>query len=77
MYLKVRSSPEPRLLHEKADVFAFCAGDLALSTDRRFIKGERVSGSLASVPSGAGNPRAWLENVEDADCDAQGRASRS
>ena len=74
VYLKVRSSPEPRRLHEKADVFAFCGGDLALSTDRRFVKGERVAGSLASVPSAAGHPRAWLRDVEGADCDAQGRA---
>ena len=72
-YLRVRSSPEARLLYADADVFAFCGGDLAVSVSRRFVKGERVVGSLASVPAGAGTPRAWLEDVEDADCDASGR----
>ena len=66
--LKVRSSPEATPLYAKADVLAFCAGDLALSIDRRFVKGERLAGTLASAPSVGGNPRPVLDDVEDADC---------
>jgi serine/threonine protein kinase len=73
VYLKVRGGPEPRKLYDRADVLAICAGELALSVDRRFVKGERFVGALASAPAGAGSPRAWLENIEDADCDASGR----
>jgi hypothetical protein len=72
VYLRVRSGAESRLLYPDAEVRAVCGGDLALSIQRRFVKGERVAGSLASVPAGAGLPRAWLEDVEDADCDAVG-----
>ena len=73
VYLKVRSSPEPTPLYEKADVLAFCSDELALSVGRRFVKGERLAGTLASAPPGGGRPRPWLDDVEDADCDAQGR----
>jgi serine/threonine protein kinase len=66
--LKVRSSPEATPLYAGADVLAFCAGDLALSIDRRFVKGERLAGTLASAPSVGGNPRPFLDDVEDADC---------
>ena len=66
--LKVRSSPEATPLYAGADVLAFCAGDLALSVDRRFVKGERLAGTLASAPSVGGNPRPVLDDVEDADC---------
>ena len=74
VYLKVRSSPEPNLLYAGADVLAFCAGELALSVDQRFVKGERLAGTLASAPPGGGSPHRWLADVEDADCDAPGRA---
>jgi eukaryotic-like serine/threonine-protein kinase len=71
--LKVRSSPETRSLYEEADVLAFCAGELALSVGRRFVKGDRFAGTLATAPSVGGKPHPTLENVEDADCDAAGR----
>ncbi len=74
VYLKVRSSPEPTQLYEKADILAFCSGELALSVGRRFVKGERLVGALASAPPGGGRPRPWLDDIEDADCDAQGQA---
>jgi hypothetical protein len=73
VYLKVRSSPEATTLYGKADVLAFCAGELALSVGRRFVKGERLAGTLASAPSGGGSPHPWLEDIEDADCDARGQ----
>jgi hypothetical protein len=64
----MRSSPEATTLYEKADVLAFCSGELALSVGRRFVKGERLAGTLATAPSGGGSPHPTLDDVEDADC---------
>ncbi len=49
------------------DVLATRMGELALSTGRRFVLGERFVGTLALAPAGGGAPREVVENVEDAD----------
>ena len=70
--LKLASSPEAKALgYTAADVLAACSGDLALSVRRRFVKGERLVGTLAVAPIGGGTPHEILENVEDADCDPE------
>ncbi len=70
--LKLAASPEARALgYRAADIFAACAGELALSVRRRFVKGERMVGTLAVAPIGGGTPHEILENVEDADCDPE------
>jgi len=73
VFLKLGTAPEPTKLYDGADVLAFCAGELALATRRRFVKGERLTGSLASAPVSTGRPHPWLDDIEDADCDTAGR----
>jgi eukaryotic-like serine/threonine-protein kinase len=64
---RLRDSPEPRALGYAADVLAARGGELALSTRRRFVVGDRFLGTLAVVPIGGGAPHELLDNVEDAD----------
>jgi hypothetical protein len=54
------------------DVLAARAGEVALSTNRRFVLGERFVGTLAVAPLGGGSPREMANNVEDADWDPTG-----
>ena len=56
------------------DVLATRAGQIALSTNRRFVLGERFVGTLAIATSGSGAPLERAYNVEDADWDPQGTA---
>ena len=71
--LTLAHSPESRPLgYAEADVLAARAGQLALSTRRRFAGGERFVGTLAVAPIGGGAPRELLEDVEDADWDPSG-----
>jgi serine/threonine protein kinase len=72
--LRLGSSPEATLVYKNADVLAFCGEQVALSIDRRFVKGERLAGTLATAPIGGGSPHPVLEDVEDADCDASGQS---
>jgi len=63
----------PRSLgHAGSDVLATRAGKLALSLRRRFVLGERFSGTLAEVPVDGGTPRELLDEVEDAHWDLEG-----
>jgi Tol biopolymer transport system component len=54
------------------DVLATRAGQIALSTDRRFVLGERFVGTLAIATIGSGAPREKANDIEDADWDPQG-----
>jgi eukaryotic-like serine/threonine-protein kinase len=69
---RLRDSPEPRSLGYAADVMAAHGGQLALSTRRRFVGGERFLGTLAVAPIGGGAPRELLDDVEDADWNPAG-----
>jgi hypothetical protein len=64
---RLPDGPEPRALGYAADVLAARRGELALSTRRRFVGGERFLGTLAVVPIGGGAPHELLDDVEDAD----------
>ncbi|HEY7475832.1 MAG TPA: protein kinase, partial [Vicinamibacterales bacterium] len=55
-----------------SDILAARAGELALSLRRRFVLGERFTGTLAVAPIGGGSPREVAENVDDADWDPSG-----
>ena len=70
--LRLSASPEARPLNYAADVLATRAGELALGLHRRFVGGERFVGTLALVPLGGGAPHEILDDVEDADCEAEG-----
>jgi hypothetical protein len=74
VFLMLADSPESRALgYAAADVLAARTGELALSIERRFIGGERFTGTLAVAPMGGGGaPREVLENVEYADWDPAG-----
>ena len=71
--LVLSGSPESRPLgHREADVLATRPGELALSIHRRFIGGERFSGTLATVPLNGGTPKELMLDVEDGDWDPSG-----
>jgi len=71
--LLLPGSPESRALGlTDADVFAERGGELALSVRRRFMTGERFTGTLAVVSANGGTPREVLDDVEDADWNAAG-----
>jgi eukaryotic-like serine/threonine-protein kinase len=67
-------SPASRPLEypKGSDVLAARAGEIALSLRRRFVLGERFTGTLAVAPIGGGTPREVAENVDDADWDPVG-----
>jgi Tol biopolymer transport system component len=68
VWLTLAGSPGARPLgYPNADVLAAKAGEIALSVNRRFVLGERFTGTLAVAPIGGGAPREQLEGVEDAD----------
>ena len=71
--LVLAGSPESRTLgHREADVLATRPGELALSIHRRYIGGERFSGTLAVVPLNGGTPKELMLDVEDGDWDPSG-----
>ena len=71
--LVMSGSPESRPLgHREADVLATRPGELALSIHRRYIGGERFSGTLATVPLNGGTPKELMLDVEDGDWDPSG-----
>ena len=71
--LVLSGSPESRPLgHREADVLATRPGELALSIHRRYIAGERFSGTLATVPLNGGTPKELMLDVEDGDWDPSG-----
>jgi dipeptidyl aminopeptidase/acylaminoacyl peptidase len=73
--LVLAGSPESRALgHSGADVLATRNGELALSVHRRYIGGERFSGTLATVPLNGGTPKELMLDVEDGDWDPSGTA---
>jgi eukaryotic-like serine/threonine-protein kinase len=67
-------SPASRLLDYPpgTDVLAARAGEIALSLRRRFVLGERFTGTLAIASISGGSPREVAENVDDADWDPSG-----
>jgi eukaryotic-like serine/threonine-protein kinase len=75
-FLMPLDSPESRrLVRRGADVLAVRPDKLALSFDRRFVRGQRFAGTLAVEPLGGGSaPRTVLTGaeVEDADWDPSG-----
>jgi Tol biopolymer transport system component len=72
-WLSGPDSPQSRLLgHRGSDILSVRAGKLALSLGRRFVVGERFTGTLAEAPMGEGSPLELAENVEDADWDPSG-----
>jgi Tol biopolymer transport system component len=71
--LVLPGSPESRTLgYREADVLATRPGELALSMHRRYIGGERFSGTLATVPLNGGTPKELMLDVEDGDWDPSG-----
>jgi eukaryotic-like serine/threonine-protein kinase len=66
-------SPESlRLGYPQSDILAVHGNRLALSTARRFVVGERFTGTLSEAPIG-GSPHDLAANVEDADWDPAGK----
>jgi serine/threonine protein kinase/dipeptidyl aminopeptidase/acylaminoacyl peptidase len=73
--IDLADSPASRTLGfpRGTDVLAARAGELALSTGRRFVLGERFVGTLALAPVIGGSPHEVAENVEDADWNRSGQ----
>ncbi len=55
------------------EILAASSGELAVSVNRRFIMGERFTGTLAVTPIDSSTPRETRNDVEQADWDSSGK----